>query len=112
MKVTVMMCFNQFILQLSQTYKNLQENVHSGLLIRSLIILKIIISITKYNPLAGSSYIKLSKELDHPRKRLIDIQSIDDNEYVKCCLVRYLNPADHHPARITKLTKILPKSFI
>ena len=28
------------------------------------------INISKYNPLAGSSYIKLSKELDHPRKWL------------------------------------------
>ena len=27
------------------------------------------INISKYNPLAGSSYIKLPKELDHPRKR-------------------------------------------
>ena len=26
------------------------------------------IDISKYNPLAGSRYIKLSKELDHPRK--------------------------------------------
>ena len=31
-----------------------------------------IINISKYNPLAGSSYVKLPKELDHPRKaRLI-----------------------------------------
>ena len=30
------------------------------------------ISISKYNPLAGSNYIKLPKELDHPRKRLIN----------------------------------------
>ena len=26
------------------------------------------ISILRYNPLAGSNYIELSKELDHPRK--------------------------------------------
>ena len=26
------------------------------------------VSISKYNPLAGSSYIKLTKELDHPGK--------------------------------------------
>ena len=26
------------------------------------------ISISKYNPLAGSSYIKSPKELDHPKK--------------------------------------------
>ena len=30
------------------------------------------ISISKYNSLAGSSYIKLPKELDHPRKGLIN----------------------------------------
>ena len=38
---------------------------------------------SKYNPLAGSSYIKLPKKLDHPRKALIDIQNIDDNECFK-----------------------------
>ena len=51
------------------------------------------ISISKYNPLAGSTYIKLSKELDYPKKRLINIQNIDDNECFKWSLVRYLNPA-------------------
>ena len=60
------------------------------------------ISISKYNPLAGSSYIKLPKELDHPRKGLINIQNTDDNECFKWCLVRYLNSANHHLARITK----------
>ena len=44
------------------------------------------ISISKYNPLAGSSYIKL----DHPRKGLINIQNINDSECFKWCLVRYL----------------------
>ena len=32
------------------------------------------ISISKYNPLAGHSYIKLPKELDHPRKGLINFK--------------------------------------
>ena len=41
------------------------------------------VSISKCNPLAGSSYIKLPKELDHPRKGLINIQNIDDNECFK-----------------------------
>ena len=41
------------------------------------------ISISKYKPLAGSSYIKLSKELDHPRKGLINIKNIDNNECFK-----------------------------
>ena len=34
------------------------------------------ISISKYNPLAGSSYIKLPKELNHPKNRI--------NQYSKC----------------------------
>ena len=39
------------------------------------------ISISMYNPLVGSSYIKLQKELDNPRKGLINIQNIDDNVF-------------------------------
>ena len=41
------------------------------------------INISKYNPLAGSSYIKLPKELDHLRKGLINTQNNDDNECLK-----------------------------
>ena len=41
------------------------------------------ISISKYNLLARSSYIKLPKQLDYPRKGLINIQNIDDNKYFK-----------------------------
>ena len=62
------------------------------------------ISISKYNPLAGSSYIKLQKELDQPRKGLINVQNIDDNECFKWSIVRYLNPA-----RITKADKEFAK---
>ena len=46
------------------------------------------ISISKYNPVAGSSYIRLPTELDPPKKRLVNIQNIDDNECLKPCLVR------------------------
>ena len=62
-----------------------------------------------YNLFAGSSYIKLPKEIDHPRKGLINIQNTDDNEYIKWCLVRYLNSADHKPRRITKTDKDFAK---
>ena len=69
------------------------------------------INISKYNSLAGNSYIKLPKELDHPRKELINIQNIDDNECSKWCLVRYLHPADHNPIRITKSDKYFAKKL-
>ena len=48
----------------------------SGWIIDSVIELNI--NISKYNPLAGSSYIRLQKKLDHPRKGLINIQNNDD----------------------------------
>ena len=63
----------------------------------------------KYNPFTSSSYIKLPKQLDHSRKGLINIQNTDDNECFEWCLVRYLNPVDHHPARITKADKDFAK---
>ena len=67
-KVTLMMYLNQSI--------SLGEG--SGWITESVIDHNIHIS--KNNSLAGSSYIKLSKELDHPRKGLVNIQNIDDNE--------------------------------
>ena len=69
------------------------------------------VSISKYNPLAGSSCIKLLKELDHPKTGLIKIQNIDNNECFKRCLVRYLNHANHYQARITKADKGFPKKL-
>ena len=60
------------------------------------------IIISKYNRLAESSYLRLPKESDHPRKGLINIQNIADNEYFKWCLVRYLNPTDHQRRKIKK----------
>ena len=36
---------------------------------------------------------------------------MDDSECFKWCLVRYLNLADHHPARITKADKDFAKTL-
>ena len=40
---------------------------------------------------------------------MINIQNIDDNECFKWSIVRYVNPANHHPARITKNDKDFTK---
>ena len=69
------------------------------------------ISISKHNLLAGSSYIKLLKELGHPRKELINIQNIDDNECFKWSIVTYLNPTDRNSRRITKADKDFAKKL-
>ena len=93
---------NQSIVLLYQTRKSLCENI-SGLIINSVIDYDI--NISKYKPLAGISYIKLPKELDHPRKVLINIQNIGDNKCFKWFLVRYFHPTDYHSSRITKVMK-------
>ena len=88
---------------------NIQQSLEKGSGWIIYLVIDRAISISNYNPLPGSSYIKLPKELDHPRKGLINIQNIDDNECFKRCLVRYLNPADHKPRRITKGDKDFAK---
>ena len=92
---------------ITNTQKSLGEG--SGWIIDSVI--DHTISISKYNPLAGSSYIQLPIEVDHPRKGSINIQSIDDKEFFKYSLVRYVNHADHHPAWITKADKDFAETF-
>ena len=42
---------------------------------------------------------------------MINVQNIDDNEYFKWRLVRYLNPQDHNPTRITKADKDFTKGL-
>ena len=70
------------------------------------LVIDYIINTLKHNPLAGSSYIKLPKELNHSKKALINIQNFDNDECFKWCLVRYLNPEDNYPAKIRKIDKL------
>ena len=93
----------------STIISNIQKSLGQGLgwIIDSVIDHNI--DISKYDSLAGSSHIKLPKELARPRKGLINIQNIDDNECFKWCSVRYLHPTDRNPAIITKADKDFSK---
>ena len=76
-----MMYLNEFTTtSISNIQKPLDKD--SGLIIDSVVDDNITIS-KKKNLLAGNSCIRLPKELDHPRKRLINIQNIDDIECFK-----------------------------
>ena len=105
MKVSFVMYLNQYILQLSETYQNFRKR----LILDFWFSHRNNISIWNYKCLAGSSYINLPKKIDRLRKWLINIQIIDSNEYLKWYLVTYVNPADHHPTKITKTDKYLAK---
>ena len=84
---------------------NIQKSLEKGLGWITDSVIDHNVSIWRYNPLSGISYIKLPKELDHPRKGLINIQSNDDNECFKWHLVRYLNSTDRKLARVAKANK-------
>ena len=62
------------------------------------------INVTTYTPLHGSSYIELPTELKNPKKGLISIKNKDD-ECLRWCHIRQLNPQTEHPERIKKEDK-------
>ena len=98
------MCFDQSLLQLSKIQKSLAKA--SGWIIDSVI--DHTINISKIKCLSWKQLHKITKRIT---KRLINIQNMDDNKCFKRCLVKYLNPADRNPARITKTDKNFAKKL-
>ena len=100
-RLILMKYLNHYSTNISNIQKPL--GIGSGWIIDSVV--DYTIGASKYNLVAGSSYIKLPKELNHPYNDLINIKNISDDECLNWCLVRYLHLADHHPAIIRKVDK-------
>ena len=62
------------------------------------------LNVVKYEPMKGSSYIKLPTELRNSAKGLINMKN-EDNECFRWCHIRHLNPQDKYPQRIKKSDK-------
>ena len=62
------------------------------------------LNVVKYQPMKGSSYIKLPQELRNSKKGLINMKN-EDNECFRWCHIRHLNPQDIHPEQIKKSDK-------
>ena len=62
------------------------------------------INVVKYEPMKGSSYMKLPTELRNSAKGLINMKN-EDNECFRWCHIRHLNPQDKYPQRIKKSDK-------
>ena len=62
------------------------------------------LNIVQYQPLKGSSYIKLPSELRNSKKGIINLKN-NDNECFRWCHIRHLNPQDKNPQQIKKLDK-------
>ena len=62
------------------------------------------LNIVQYQPMKGSSYIKLPQELRNSAKGLINMKN-DDNECFRWCHIRHLNPQAKYPQRIKKSDK-------
>ena len=68
------------------------------------------LNIVQYQPMKGSSYIKLPQELRNSAKGLINMKN-EDNECFRWCHIRHLNPQDIHPERIKKSDKEYVKNL-
>ena len=62
------------------------------------------LNIVQYQPMKGSSYIKLPQELRNSKKGLINMKN-EHNECFRWCHIRHLNPPDKYPQRIKKSDK-------
>ena len=62
------------------------------------------LNIAKYEPIKGSSYIKLPSELRNSKKGLINMKN-EDNECFRWCHIRHINPQEKYPQRIKKIDK-------
>ena len=62
------------------------------------------INVVKYEPLRGSSYIPLPKELRNPAKGIINMKN-NDNECFRWCHIRRLLPQKKDPQRIKECDK-------
>ena len=62
------------------------------------------LNIAKYEPMKGSSYIRLPSELRNSKKGLINMKN-EDNECFRWCHIRHINPQDKYPQRIKKIDK-------
>ena len=62
------------------------------------------LNIVQYQPMKGSSYIKLPQELRNSKKGLINMKN-EDNECFRWRHIRHLNPQDIHLERIKKSDK-------
>ena len=67
------------------------------------------INVSTYQPLSGSSYVRLPVELN-PRKGLIKYKNKDQKCFL-WCYVRHINPVKIHPERIAKEDKKLAKDI-
>ena len=62
------------------------------------------LNVVQFQPLTGSSYIKLPEELQNSMKGLINLQN-KDNECFRWCHIRHLNPQKKDPQRIKKVDR-------
>ena len=68
------------------------------------------LNVSIYLPLSGSTYVKLSKELNHPMKELINVKN-NDNKCFLWCHVRHLNMRGVKLCRITKKDREIAESL-
>ena len=62
--------------------------------------------VSKYDPLVGSSYLELPKQLRNSKKGLVNVKNEDDKCFL-WCHVRHLRPQEHNPNGVKKEDRIM-----
>ena len=93
--------------ELSEQMENLQDTEGSGWVLDE--IDKIVIHTVEWEPLRGSGFIELPKEIID-KKAVINMQNKDDNCFM-WCIARAANPVTKNPARIDKNLRIQAQSL-
>ena len=96
-------CFNEIIYRVEQWISH-----GSGWIVKETV--SQYLKFSSYLPLSGSTYIKLSSELKHPMKGLINVKN-NDNKCFLWCHVRHLNCKGVKLSRITKKDKEIAESL-
>lgn len=91
--------YEQFIETIQERIQNFNNNASNWRFQR---VISLDIHFVEYNPLSGSSYMKLPKVIAE-KKAVMIIMKNQDNKCFKWCITRAFNPIEKDPQRITKI---------
>ena len=88
--------YNEMVEEIEEEIQKVQDAEGSGWVFMA--VEKIVLHTTRWDPINAGSYIDLPEFLKN-KKAIINMKN-EDNECLKWCILRALNPKDNHPERI------------
>ena len=90
--------YDEMVGEIEEEIQKVQDAVGSGWQFKQ--VEKLVLHTTRWDPINAGSYIELPEALKN-KKAIINMKNEDD-ECLKWCVLRALNPKDIHPERVDK----------